>query len=868
MMAESPAAGLPFIALAHDGDRPALVTPHGTLTYRDLAGRVEEAGRRLGPARRLLLIGMRSHVDAVALYLAALRGGHPVILVDAANAESIRRLTAGYDPDIVALPGDGIGDWGIVERRGRSAHVLHPELALLLSTSGSTGSPKLVRLSLANLTSNAESIATALGIGSGDRAITTLPLAYSYGLSVLHSHLQRGASVVLTDRSVIEAAFWDELRATRATSFAGVPYTFDLLDRVGFADMVLPSLRSVTQAGGRLDPASIRRFAELGARRGWKLHVMYGQTEATARMTCLPPALAATRPESIGTPVPGGTLRIDPVTDAPVDAGELVYRGPNVMLGYAEGPADLALGRTVAELRTGDLGRRGADGLYEIVGRRSQFLKIAGLRVELAGVERLFERDGLAACAVGSDEELVVFVEADASRADDLHRLVRDAICVPPSAVRIVPVPELPRLASGKVDRPALVTRARTLAAATPSPSPVADATEAVRAIVAAAFGTDRIGDADSFASLGGDSLSYVEVSLGLEEALGRLPDAWETLSVGELGALGAAATRPSGPWWASLLHVRSIETGVALRALAIVLVVATHIGMIAAPGGAHVLMAVAGYNFARFRLTSAERSDRVRSILRATARVALPAMAWVAAVMLLTGEYELRHLLLVNALVQDELWGNLWFIELLVYISLAMAAVLAVPAVDRAERRWPFAVALGVVAAGLLSRFGLVDVGVPHTMPVLWLFAIGWAASRAERTWQRGLLLAIALASVPGYFESVERNALILAGVLLLIGVPRIRLPAVVARGASVLGAASLAIYLVHWEVWPLFEGWYGVPSLAASLAAGIVLWRIASRAPALVSHVRRSWGRRGKMRGVSQGRGALSRASVGRPQ
>ena len=354
-----------------------------------------------------------------------------------------------------------------------------------------------------------------------------------------------------------------------------------------------------------------------------------------------------------------------------------------------------------------------------------------------------------------------MFVEAEAAQGDALHRLVRDVLCVPPSAVRITPLSELPRLASGKVDRPALVALARRPGVAS-APHPVTDATAAVRELYASSLGRDSIIDADSFSSLGGDSLSYVEVSLGLEEALGRLPEAWETMSVGALGALGAAAARPPGSWWASLLHARSIETGVALRALAIVLVVATHIGMIAAPGGAHVLMAVAGYNFARFRLTAAERSGRVRSILRATARVALPAMAWVAAVMLLTGEYELRHLLLMNALVRDELWGNLWFVELLVYISLAMAAVLAVPAVDRAERRWPFAVALGVVGVGLLFRFGLVDFGVPYTMPVLWLFAIGWAASRADRAWQRGSVLGDRPASIPGYFESIERNAVI----------------------------------------------------------------------------------------------------------
>ena len=851
-------------------DRPALLTAEGTISFAELADRVDAARARLGMERRLVLLATRNHPDAVVLYLAALAGGHPLILVDAGNDEAFRSLFDAYDPDVVAYPRvRAEGGWEIDERRAGTAHDLHPDLALLLSTSGSTGSPKLVRLSATNLRANAEAIASFLAITPADRAITSLPLAYCYGLSVLNSHLLRGASVALTERSVIEREFWDLFRRTGATSLAGVPYTFDLLDRVGFAGMHLPSLRCVTQAGGRLDPSTVRRYAEQGERDGWELFVMYGQTEATARMAYLPAALATTRPESIGTPIPGGSIRLDPFPDAPDGAGEIVFGGPNVMLGYAEGPADLASGRTVHELRTGDIGRRGPDGLYEIVGRRAEFLKIAGLRIDPASVERMAGRHGARACAVGTDERLVVFAEPGAT--GDLHAILHQAFGLPARAVKIVELVELPRLANGKLNRMALKERARELDAADAEPeAPDAtheDATSAVRELYARALGRPAVADGDSFSSLGGDSLTYVEVTLGLEEILGRLPGGWATLSVAELGAIGPARAERVPAWWAPLSRWRTIETSVALRAVAILLVVATHIGMLGAAGGAHVLIAVAGYNFARFRLTAAARGDRVRSQLRATARIALPAMAWVAAVMLLTGEYELRHLLLVNALVRDELWGNLWFIELLVYIGLAMAAFIAIPTVDRAERSRPFAVALGVVGIGLLFRFEIVSFPIPYTMPVLWLFALGWAASRAERAWQRALVLAIALAAVPGYFESLERTAIILAGVTILVCVPRVVVPGAVARAVAVLAAASLYIYLVHWEVWPLFQGWYGLPSLAASLAAGIGLWMGASRVPGLVGRIRRWILGRGPVRAGDLARALGGPATVGPP-
>jgi acyl-CoA synthetase (AMP-forming)/AMP-acid ligase II len=187
-------------------------------------------------------------------------------------------------------------------------------------------------LSHTNLITNAAAIGDYLDIRETDRAATTLPMSYCYGLSVIHSHLLRGAGLILTDHSVVDDQFWTLFRRHRGTTFAGVPYTFELLERIGFDTMDLPHLRYLTQAGGRLSPERVRRFAELGQRRGWQLFVMYGATEATARMAYLPPELAATRPTAIGRPIPGGSFSLEPVDDWDDDpeVGELVYRGPNV----------------------------------------------------------------------------------------------------------------------------------------------------------------------------------------------------------------------------------------------------------------------------------------------------------------------------------------------------------------------------------------------------------------------------------------------------------------------------------------------------------------------------------------------------------
>jgi acyl-CoA synthetase (AMP-forming)/AMP-acid ligase II len=338
-----------------------------------------------------------------------------------------------YEPDVV-IDGNGIHH---LHRGGR--HRLHDDLALLLSTSGSTGSPKLVRLSHTNLVSNAAAIADYLDIRETDRAATTLPMPYCYGLSVIHSHLLRGAGLVLTDHSVIDDEFWELFRRHRGTTFAGVPYTFELLERVGAGTLELPHLRYVTQAGGRMPPERVYRFAGLGRRLGWDLFVMYGATEATARMAYLPPQLASSHPAAIGGPIPGGAFTIEP-RDAwdDEDVGELVYRGPNVMMGYARRPADLALGKTVEALHTGDIARRGPDGLYEVIGRSSRFVKMYGLRIDLQRVEATLRDHGVTAYCTDVDDRLAV--AAARHDAAEVQRAAAAAAGVPAGAVQAVTV--------------------------------------------------------------------------------------------------------------------------------------------------------------------------------------------------------------------------------------------------------------------------------------------------------------------------------------------------------------------------------------------------------------------------------------------
>jgi acyl-CoA synthetase (AMP-forming)/AMP-acid ligase II len=797
--------------LSSHRDDPAVLSTDRELSYRDLADLVAASASDLGSQRRLVLLETRNDTATLVNYLGALAGGHVVLPLPAGGDHT--SVIDAYDPDVVVRDGS-------VAHRHRPAHDLHPELALLLSTSGSTGSPKLVRLSRTNLATNAEAIATYLGIRHTDRAATTLPMSYCYGLSVIHSHLLRGAGLILTDHSVVDAGFWGLMTRHRGTTFAGVPHTFDLLDRVGFDGMALPDLRYVTQAGGRLAPEQVRRFTELGQRRGWQLFVMYGATEATARMAYLPPELAHRHPTSIGVPIPGGAFIVEPVDGMDDGVGELVYHGPNVMMGYADAPGDLAKGRSVDALRTGDLARRNTDGLYEVVGRLSRFAKLYGLRIDLQRVETALQTVGVTAICTDGDGVLLV-AATDRPPGCDVALLAADASGLPRSAIRVLDVDELPRLPMGKPDLQGVRELADRVATAEE------DALD-LRGLFADVLQLDSasIDPRASFVDLGGNSLSYVSMSVRLERAIGHLPVDWQRLPLREL----ESSTRPRR-WWGTTL-----ETSVALRALAIVLVVGSHAGQYTLWGGAHILLGIAGYNFGRFCLTPLPRVQRARHLGNTIAWIAVPSVVWVAIALVVTNDYTASNLLLANKFLgpDDSMTaGRLWFVEVVVWILVALALICWSPLGDRLERRRPFWFALAFLAVGLAIRFdgfGLGD-GAWFTVLAFWFFAVGWAASKSSTAWQRAAVTAVLAVGIVGYFDDPHRELLVFTGLALLIWLPAIRCPSAFTAVAGVVAEASLFIYLTHYQVYPLF-GEDHLMGVVASVLVGILLTRLLTMA------------------------------------
>jgi len=432
--------------------RPALYDAGEWWSYGQLAKEVDRwAGLLQHSTKCLLFCFAQSSVPSVCCYLGAIESGHAVALLDAKLTPEFRdRLITLYKPDFIFgsdAPADYVahnepGLWRCAKTPEGS---IHPNLALLLSTSGSTGSPKFVRLTAMNVSSNADSIRQALAIREDDRAIASLPLNYSYGLSVLNSHLAQGAAVVLTNDALTSRTFWDLIREQKCTSMAGVPWSYQILRRLDIDSLNVPRLQTLTQAGGKLATDLIGRFHETMARRNGSFFVMYGQTEATARISILPPGRLPEKLGSTGPAIPGGRLSI-------VD-GEVIYHGPNVMMGYANGRNDLSLGDELqGRLATGDLGYLDSDGFLFPTGRAKRDMKLFGIRVNLDEVEAILRVHGPTA-VIGRGEKLVAYCEHGNEQAlNNLRHELAAKLNIHWQALDFRHIASIPVTSSGKID--------------------------------------------------------------------------------------------------------------------------------------------------------------------------------------------------------------------------------------------------------------------------------------------------------------------------------------------------------------------------------------------------------------------------------
>lgn len=456
--------------------KEAMIDRHGNrLTYLDLDNEGKKIIELIG-RRCLIFLLCENSIGSLLGYSAFINNDIvPALLNKHLDIELLNNLLEAYQPSYIWAPQSTLKQlytmksgkeleavyeaygYTLLKTNYEIKYEIFPELALLLTTSGSTGSPKFVRQSYTNVRDNAKSIADYLELDTDEKPITTLPMNYTYGLSIINSHFLVGATLLLTDCGIMQMEFWKFFKDNGATSFGGVPYTYEILEKLHFRNMELPTLKTFTQAGGKLTPKLHKKYAEYAQANNKKFIVMYGACEATARMGYLPSNMALEKCGSMGVAIPGGKFQLEDgngkIMASPYVTGELVYRGTNVSLGYAECSKDLSKrDERKGILYTGDMAQMDKDGYYYIVGRKKRFLKIYGNRVNLDEIERLIKGyfEGIECASAGVDDHIYVFL-TNAEKEKSVKDFIVEKTGLNRIAFTIMLIDAIPKNDSGKI---------------------------------------------------------------------------------------------------------------------------------------------------------------------------------------------------------------------------------------------------------------------------------------------------------------------------------------------------------------------------------------------------------------------------------
>jgi acyl-CoA synthetase (AMP-forming)/AMP-acid ligase II len=453
------------------GNNICLIDEIESLTYAQVYSEISQLKKLLrgnsNQARSLAYFEISNSMGGLIIYLTLLSLKYPFILNDKANSLYSNRIIESYDPEylIVDKALENIEysltykykNFYIYKKQTPAKFFLNTSVAVLMLTSGSTGSPKSCAISYENLIHSANQICHSLQIVETDRAITTLPASYVYGISIINSHINQFSSIFLSEKSVIDPAFWSLIGQYGVNNFGGVPFQFEAIRKIFKNNIRLDGIRYLTQAGGRLSLETLEYFKKNCCKNNVKFFVMYGQTEATSRMSVNEITDNKNPIESIGKGLVSSSISIEAIATSDEDSsnliGEIIYVGENVFLGYCDSIEGLNKLPTASQgvLRTGDLGIEDENGYLYIKGRKKRIVKIDGIRISLDEIEATYSTLGYEVIALCQGDHKIILV-TNCIAVDELKRILLDKTNIKNRTVEFRLIDDFPLAVNNKID--------------------------------------------------------------------------------------------------------------------------------------------------------------------------------------------------------------------------------------------------------------------------------------------------------------------------------------------------------------------------------------------------------------------------------